>query len=727
MVELEFLGGASLRGEGRENGIMAARRHPLALLALLATAEGQLLSRPRVIGLLWPDVDEATGRNRLTSTLYMLRKALGRAAIESVGDNLRLDRTAVGCDVWRFREALASGALEKAVEAYRGPFLEGFYLEGSSLFEERVEQERQRLDRSWRQAVEALAEKAEKGGRWREAADRWQELAAADSLDGFVARRLVTALAKGGSLRGALQAARRHKERLREELDASPDAELEALVGEIRQQLVAEHRAPPSATADHSIAVLPFETLAAEAQSAFAEGIHSGILNRLALLEGLSVIARTSVMRYREAGVPLAQVGEELGVKWVLEGAVQARQGQFRIDVRLAEAATARQVWAQQYAGTLTTESFFDTQADISRVIVSHLRDRLTTDERLLLAENPTQSLDAYRLCALGRMRLDQRSEEQMRRALDCFEQALELDPDYALARVGIADALGLLHAYGYASEEVLQTAAEAIGIALERDPDSAEAHAANGRLLGQRKALRESTSELKLAVALKPGYAEAHNWLAVGFHIEGAIDEALASAHRAVALNPLSPEAVANLASSQLFAGDLDKALRESRRALELEPTYHTATFFEALSLYEKGCFAEAATRVEGVDLPWAGSGVVTTRALALIAAGEKRKAAQMLRRIRTAGHPFDEGIVLAALGNTAEAFEAFDRERFDGVDFATGYWPTVAFRYLFRRVWKSLEGERGFDELAERIDLSWGLARRRTRSNPFRMPNTG
>jgi TolB-like protein/Tfp pilus assembly protein PilF len=504
-----------------------------------------------------------------------------------------------------------------------------------------------------------------------------------------------------------------HAEWLREELGVAPDPEFARLVEQVRSAPVVQHHVPAVAAEDErpAIAVLPFETLGA-AEMALGEGVHSGILTRLSTLDGLSVISRTSVRRYRDTDKRPAEIAAELGVRWVLEGDVQASGGRFRVNVRLIEAPSDRNTWAQAHEGRLTAENFFQVQADIAGEIADQVSLQLTPAERRRLQENPTASLEAYRLCTEGRMHLDGRSPESMQRALRCFEEAVAVDPDYAVAWVGIGDALGLLHAYGYVGEDVLPRAGQAIDTALERDPRCAEGHAALGRLLGQRNLAPESLDELRLAISIAPGYAEAHNWLSVGLYVTGDAAGALESASRAVALNPLSAEAVSNLGSCYLFTRRLEQALKELRRARELGGDYASATFYEAITLYELERHPEATALLDGLVVPWVGSGVNTVRALALAAQGEEAIARELLEPIRAAGHGFDEGLVLAALGEREAALETFARTRLGGLHMAVSYWPSVAVRHLFGRIWAPLRDDPRYAQLRHQVDAIYGLA---------------
>jgi DNA-binding SARP family transcriptional activator/tetratricopeptide (TPR) repeat protein len=702
--QLRVLGGATLRcPQGSEHG-PESRRHPLALLVLLATAPERALSRAKLAGLLWPDVDEPTGRNRLTSALYHLRQRLGRNAIVSMGDALRLEPDALDCDVWRFQEALGRRDETAAVRLYRGPFLDGFHLPGAVEFDHHVDRERGRLWHDYCEALESLAERAESDGSPAVAVRWWRERAADDPYDTSIALRLVEALVTAGNPEEALRVAEAHQARLRRELGAASHAELEAVL-----ERLPALSSPPTARS-HSIAVLPFEALG-DVRTAMGDGIHIGLLDRLSGIAGLGVIARTTVLQYRNSGQTVAQIGRELGVDWVLEGDVQVSGREFRLSVRLVHPGTDRQMWAQQYRGDLSTEDLLDLQADLTKEIYSSLKVEVTREERDQAKTKPTQSVEAYRLWAEGRMYLDRRSAEEMSRAVDRFERAIELDPEYVQAWAGLADALGLLHAYGFFSANVLERAEAAIARALDLDPRSAEAHAARGRLLGQRMEALEAQRELELAVALKPGYAEAHNWLSVGSHALGHREAALKSARRALELDPLSPEVVYNFASSLFINGEHKRALVELRRLRDMAPAYGNTRFLQGIVVYEMGEYDQAASMLEGLEVPWTGAGTRTALALALIALGDPDAARRLLAGIDRSRYAFDTGLVLVALDEKAVAWEAFDEVDFRGLDFWSSFWPTIALRYMFTDVWEKVRHDARYAGLVKRMDQSWGL----------------
>jgi len=234
MLELRTLGSVGIHDErGR---LLAASPKPLAMLVFLAVARPRgPQQRDTLLGLFYPELDHDRARNSLRQLVYALR--------EAVGDMVRSDRQTVGletgslkCDVHDFEAALAAEDPANAVAAYRGPFLQGFFLSGSPEFEEWVESERSRLQRAYEGALEQLALETDAAGEAVEAVGWWRQLAHADPFATRVAVRLMAALEVAGDRAGALEVADRHAERLRKELDAEPSPEVEALARRLRAQ-----------------------------------------------------------------------------------------------------------------------------------------------------------------------------------------------------------------------------------------------------------------------------------------------------------------------------------------------------------------------------------------------------------------------------------------------------------------------------------------------------------
>ncbi|NND45409.1 MAG: hypothetical protein HKN58_08800, partial [Xanthomonadales bacterium] len=239
--------------------------------------------------------------------------------------------------------------------------------------------------------------------------------------------------------------------------------------------------AAPAADQRKSIAVLPFANRSSRDEDAyFADGIHDDLLTSLAKVGALKVISRTSVMRYRETGQSIPEIAAELGVATVLEGGIQRSGDHVRINVQLIDANTDEHLWAENYDRALTAENLFAIQSEISREIVSALKGTLTDEESERLAEQPTDSLEAYGEFVLGRQEMAKRTNESLVMAQKHFEKAIELDPEYALAYVGLADSLTLQALYGdLFVNDTFAPRQAAIDRALALDPNSGEAYTA--------------------------------------------------------------------------------------------------------------------------------------------------------------------------------------------------------------------------------------------------------
>jgi len=236
-------------------------------------------------------------------------------------------------------------------------------------------------------------------------------------------------------------------------------------------------------------------------------------------------------------------------------------------------------------------------------------------------------------------------------------------------------------------------------------NPESAEAYTSLGLLYSERRDGPAAIRALTRAVELMPSYSEAHNWLSWVHQLLGNQEESLESAKRAVELDPLSPEAVGNLSLSYLANGEGEQALAEARRVDEIQPSWETGRFYEGLSLYHLGRFAEARSVLEGIAVPWAGSGPLATLALVHVASGDTAEARDLLARFERSLDPFAAGLVLAALGDEDGAFDTFE-----SVDNWSD-WPTVSVHHLYENVWAPLRDDPRYQELVREVDRTWGL----------------
>jgi TolB-like protein len=715
MFHLKLLGGAVIEDDGGAACGLTSRRHSVALLALLATASSATLSRGKLVGLLWPDSPERTARNRLTSCLYQVRSELGEEAVLTVGGDLRFNPDVLDCDVTRFDTALAADDFRGAVELYCGPFLDGFWLRGSNEFERWMDRERDRLRRGYHEALEALASEAAERGEFEAAAGLWRKREGDDPFDSRVAVRLAEVLAEVGNRAEALRVVEDHARRLEEEFGMRPGRELRDLIDRLQApppttppNRSAKELAPANGDASpvRSIAVLPFENLSGTADAEpFALGLHDDLLTELSRISALTVISRTSVQRFRGSDRAIPEIARELGVGTVVEGGVQSAGGRLRLNVQLIDARSDTHRWVERYDRKLSADSIFDIQSELAQRIARALELELTPMEKKRAAREPTHDLEAYRLYAQGRRQLDKRTDSGIRRAAEHFGEAVERDARYALAWVGLADALSLLHDYGCeAAERVLPRAEEAVIRALELAPDLAEAHTSLGLLRGNQRKGYAAVAALEHATELHPGYAEAHNWLSWICQVLGQAKKALAHAEQAVALDPLSPEAVSNLALSSLATGDAERALREARRTRELQSDWTTGAFYEGLALYHLGRFSEAIPVLLDVRAEWAGSGPQLTLALAYVASGDDVSAGEMLAGFEEDGDHYAVGVVRLALRDREKAFEAFRRvQRWD-------YWPVLSIHHFYPDVLDPLRADELGSRLLRAAARAWG-----------------
>jgi TolB-like protein/DNA-binding SARP family transcriptional activator/Tfp pilus assembly protein PilF len=692
MLSLKLFGGASLVGEAGPLAGAPAQRHRLALLALLATAPEGKASRDRLVALLWPESGEAAARRILNVALHALRKHLGDEALVSLGDDVQLRPAAVPSDVGRFRAALEAGDRRTAVELYAGPFLDGFHLGGAAEFGRWAEGVRDGLARAHHEALEALAEEAGAAGDARAAAGWWRRLAAEDPLNARVALRLMQALERSGDRAGALRHAGVHAALFREEFDAEPDAAVLTLAERLRREPAPsgvvpevpvaapapEAEAPPPSTSvggevpARGIAVLPFEDDTRGRRSEyFSDGLTEEITDALSRVRGLRVIARTSAFAFKGKRVPAPEIGRALGVTHLLEGSVRRSGGSLRIAARLVEAATGSLLWSERYdreAGDV-----FAVQDEIARAVVDALRVELAGDAGALV-RGSTSDPEAHALYLRGRSCWYTRTPEGLEEAASYFRRALERDPAYALAHIGLADAYNMLGAFDYGvlpPGEVYPRAREAAARALALRPDLAEAHTALANvLLNHAWDWEGAARSFGRALQLNPGYAVAYHWYSLYLGALGRHAEALDAVRRARELDPVSLVMGTALARQLYFGREYAAAIREYRAVLAQDPGFAPARLGLGVTLAQAGSPAEAAEEVARVpDAPGGTRPVVLAlRAHAQGRAGNGGDARALLARLRAVAAeryvpPEYFAVIHLGLGESGEALDWLER----------------------------------------------------------------
>lgn len=747
MITFHVLDTPELRGpDGRHLASPVSGAKRLGLLAYLALgARRGVVRRDTLLGLFWPESDQRSARNSLSNMLHQVRRALGADVVIARGrDEVGLARGALWCDALAFEAALGDGRLEEALELYRGDLLEGLFVTGAAAeFDSWLDSERARLRGRAADAARALYEGGAAAGNPAEAM-RWARWAfSLDAYDERSARRLIALLDAAGDRAGALRTYDQLAARLAREFEAEPSAETRSLIDEVRSRNVpgatsqAASGASPGTTSSatptsyaqraaeagsgdmgrhagplpiRSVAALPFENLSGSADAEpFALGLHDDLLTELSRISALSVIARTSVLRYRGADRPIPEIARELGVGTIIEGGVQTAGGRLRLNVQVIDAATGAHRWAERYDRELSAQSIFDLQGELAREIALALEAELTSGERQRAVRRRTEDLEAYRLCVQGRALLDQRTPRAMFRSVDYFQRAIQRDAGHALAWSGLADALSLLEFYDHAAPASAPGPMEAAQRAVELGPELGQARASLGIIRAIRHQGAAALPELARAVELAPSHAEAHAWLGWLRLLQGKPGEALVAAQRAVELDPLAPAFRAYLAEAYL-AGDMTtEALREAVRARLVQPEYGLAHFMEGLVLYHLGRLQEAEAALEtalGLVPPWGMPRHAEVHAVIAViraAGGDLAAARARLARIDGAAHPFSRGLVLAALGDVDDAITAFEHVR---------SWDSFAvdhYRYFFPHELGPLRADARYARLRHAIDRTW------------------
>jgi adenylate cyclase len=325
------------------------------------------------------------------------------------------------------------------------------------------------------------------------------------------------------------------------------------------------------------LAVLPFLNIGGDPEDEyFAEGMTEQIISSLSNLSGLNVIARSSVLKYKDMPKDIRDIGDELNVGTVLEGSIRKYMNKARITVKLIDVSTQQNLWAMDYDREL--QDIFLVQSEIAQSIVDELEVKLNREEKERLDKKVIVNTDAYNYYLLGRFHLNRRTIEGVTRSISYFEAAINYDNTFALAYSGLADAYTLI-GVGYGNipqEEAVLKAKENVMRALELDENLAEAHASLAYIKFRLEwEFDEAEKEFKKAIELGPSYAQAHEWYALYLSLRGRFKEALERMRKAQELNPLSASINNGIGRIYYFMNDTKNAVAQFNKTLEMDPNY--------------------------------------------------------------------------------------------------------------------------------------------------------
>jgi len=420
-----------------------------------------------------------------------------------------------------------------------------------------------------------------------------------------------------------------------------------------------------------SIAVLPFENLSGDPANAyFAEGIQDEILTRLAKVADLKVIARTSTQRFASKPENLPDIAKQLGVANILEGSVQKSADQVRVNVQLINAMTEAHLWADTYDRKLT--DIFAVESEIAKSIADTLQGKLSSAANHVLASRPTENPEAHELYLKGRYFWNRRTGENLQKAADYFQQAIEKDAGYALAYSGLADCHVLLPLYpglGSNPRDELPKALEAARKAVELDDTLAEAHTSLARALASDLQLPAAMSEFNRAIELNPNYATAHQWFGECLQSQGRVEDALAELKRARELDPLSLIINSLLGFALDTVGKSDEAIEQLRKTIEIDPTFPYVHDMLGNVLEHKGHIEEAVLEYEkSARLSAMDPGTLASLARGYFLVGRKAEAQRLWDKLKSLSErqyvpAYSLALVQSAFGNKDEAIRLLEK----------------------------------------------------------------
>src|SRR5213080_3970610 len=416
----------------------------------------------------------------------------------------------------------------------------------------------------------------------------------------------------------------------------------------------------------YSIAVLPFQNRSTEPDSEYlSDGLAESLIYRLSQLPNLKVSPTSLVFRYKGQEIDPIKVGKDLGVSAVLSGRITQRGDNLTISAELVDVRYNKLLWGEQY--DRKTSELLATQREIAREIVDTLKLKVSGQERGL-AKHYTESNEAYQLYMKGRFYYNKRSEEGLQKSLEYFQQAIEKDPNFALAYSGLADTYDLLgapDAGGMTSPNKALPKAKAAALkAIEIDGTLAEPHVSLAHVkYYYDRDWPGAEREFKRAIELNPNYPQAHHWYAIYLVWVGRTNEGLAEIRRAQELDPLSLPINMTLGWCLCDAHQMDEGIDQLRKTIEMDPRFVVAHNRLALCYERKGMYDAAIAEFQKISDLGARSLAIAELGQAYAASGKRGEAQKALAELQELSKqryisPSVFALIYAALGDKDQAF---------------------------------------------------------------------
>ncbi|HEV2912476.1 MAG TPA: tetratricopeptide repeat protein [Pyrinomonadaceae bacterium] len=427
-----------------------------------------------------------------------------------------------------------------------------------------------------------------------------------------------------------------------------------------------------TAVAVKSIAVLPFKPLDADSgNELLGLGMADAIIIKLNKYQRFPVLPTSTIIKYSGRENDPQALGQALGVDAVLNGTVQRSGSRVRVTVQLLSIGNGATVWSDKFDEQFT--NIFALQDSISEQVTYALALQLTGDEKRQGAKRSTENTEAYQAYLMGLSFWNKRTREGLDKAVYYFQQAIDKDPNYALAYALLADSYQLIAYYRFNTEpssELLKKAKAAATRALELDDTLAEAHTAMASIqIGDDADTASVEKSFKRAIALNPNYAIVHVRYGWFLSFKGSLDDVLREMRRAQELDPLSPTTNGALAGALIYARQYDEVIKYSQRALELEPNSYISVLNLGIAYEQKGMYDQAiATYQKALELNSENWEPLAALGHVYAVAGREAEAEKMLLKLHAAAKRDKEvfysiALIYAALGDKDRAFDWFEK----------------------------------------------------------------
>ena len=434
-----------------------------------------------------------------------------------------------------------------------------------------------------------------------------------------------------------------------------------------------------------SLAVLPFVNANGDPSTEYlSDGITESLINSLSQLPNLKVMSRDSVFRYKGKDTDVQTVGRELGVRAIFKGKVTQRGDTLSVSSELIDARDSTHIWGQQYDRKLADMGAL--AEEIAGQMAGALRMRLTAAEEKRLTKSYTANAEAYRDYLKGRYWWNKGTEDGFNKGIDYFQQAIAKDPAYALAYSGLADCYSSLADFGLLpAKEAYLKAKDAALKAVELDDTLAEAHGSLALIKSSYDwDWSSADKEIRRAIELNPGYADAHRLHAEVLWQTGRLNEAIAESKANLELDPISLGNNVDLGVEYFLARQYDQVIEQERKVLELDPNYVDAYYFRGIAYLKKSMYKEGKADLEkGVAIAPASEVALTGLGYSYAVTGRRAEAHRVLDKLNELSKqkyvsPIWRVKIYAGLVEKDKAFEWLEKAYDDHSIVSVGYIKT-------------------------------------------------